>query len=118
MTPTVTTVPMPTATIPLAASDPKTSVETAVGACRVKDGDLLSRLVIGGASDAELEQLFARGSDVRLRSFTFPTDEGAIVSVSVGLLIQRPTGAEEVERTWELERSEDGWLFTSLPDCY
>ena len=109
---------MPTATTPLAASDPKTSVETAVGACRVKDGELLSRLVIGGAADAELEALFALGSDVQLRSFTFPTDEGDTVSVSVGLLIQRQTGDEEVERTWELERSEDGWLFTSLPDCF
>ena len=109
---------MPTATTPLAASDPKTSVETAVNACRVKNGELLSRLVIGGVPDAELEQLFALGIDVQLRSFTFPGNQGDTVSVSVGLLIQRETGDEEVERTWELERTEDGWLFTSLPDCF
>lgn len=118
MTPAPTNVPKPTATIPLAASDPKTSVETAVGACRVKDGELLSRLVIGGASEPEIESLFAQGIDVQLRSFTFPTDEGDTVSVSVDLLIQRATGAEEVERTWELEQTDNGWLFTSLPDCY
>ena len=117
-TPTATNVPAPTATAPLAANNPKTSVETAVSACRVKNGELLSRLVIGGVPDAELEALFALGIDVQLRSFTFPADEGDTVSVSVGLLIQRETGDEEVERTWELERTEDGWLFTSLPTCY
>jgi hypothetical protein len=84
----------------------------------VKDGELLSRLVIGGASEAEIEALFALGSDAQLRSFTFPADEGETATVSVGLLIQRSTGAEEIERTWELEQTEDGWLFTSLPDCF
>ena len=118
VTPTATNVPAPTATAPLAANNPKTSVETAVSACRVKNGELLSRLVIGGVPDPELEALFALGIDVQLRSFTFPADEGDTVSVSVGLLIQRETGDEEVERTWELEQTEDGWLFTSLPNCY
>ncbi len=119
VTPTATNVPAATATIPLAASDPKTSVETAVSACRVKDGELLSRLVLGGVPDAELEALFALGIDVQLRAFTFPAeDEGDTVSVSVDLLIQRATGGEEVERTWELEQTDDGWLFTALPDCF
>ncbi len=118
VTPTSTNAPMPTATIPLAANDPKTSVETAVSACRVKNGELLSRLVVGGVPDAELEALFALGIDVQLRSVTFPADEGDTVSVLVGLLIQRETGDEEVERTWELEQTDDGWLFTALPDCF
>jgi hypothetical protein len=106
----------PTAT-PVLGS-PKTIVETAVTACRQQDGELLVSLVSSSVSDADLEALFARGRDVQLRSFTFPSEDGDLVTVTVGLLIQRETGTVEVERVWELEQVEDVWRFTSLPDCF
>ena len=118
LTPTATRTPAATPTSTPVLGDPKVITETAVLACRQKDGELLASLVSGGVSDAKLAALFSRGSDVQLRSFTFPTREGAIVSVTVGLAIQRDTGAEEVERRWELEQTEGVWRFTSLPDCF
>lgn len=116
VTPSATSAPAATPTPVL--GEPKTIVEIAVTACRRKDGELLASLVSGSVSDAEIEALFARGSDVQLRSFTFPQEEGTVVSVAVGLLIQRDGGAEEVERMWELEQTGDVWRFTSLPDCF
>ena len=118
VTPGATSTPAATPTPTPVLGEPKTIVETAVTACRRKDGELLASLVSGGVSDAELAALFARGSDVRLRSFTFPQEEGTVVTVAVGLLIQRNGGAEEVERMWELEQIGDVWRFTSLPDCF
>ena len=118
VTPGATSTPAATPTPTPVLGEPKTIVETAVTACRRKDGELLASLVSGGVSDAELAALFARGSDVRLRSFTFPLEEGSTVTVAVGLLIQRTGGAEEVERMWELEQQGDVWRFTSLPDCF
>ncbi len=118
VTPSATDTPDATPTSTPVLGDPKTIVEIAVTACRRKDGELLASLVSGGVSDAELEALFARGSDVQLRSFTFPPEEGSIASVTVVLQIQRDGGAEEVERMWELERQGDIWRFTSLPDCF
>ena len=118
VTPSATSTPAPTPTSTPVLGEPKTIVETAVTACRRKDGELLASLVSGSVSDAELEALFARGSDVQLRSFTFPREEGSVVTVAVGLLIQRDGGAEEVERMWELEQQGDVWRFTSLPDCF
>ncbi len=117
-TPSATRTPAATPTSTPILGDPKVIVETAVTACRQKDGELLASLVSGSVSEADLEALFSRGSDVRLRSFTFPAEEGNIVSVTVGLVIQRKTGAEEVERIWELEQQGDIWRFTSLPDCF
>ena len=118
MTPSATRTPAATPTPTPVLGEPKTIVEIAVTACRRRDGELLASLVSGGVSDAELEELFAKGSDVQLRSFTFPAEEGSIVSVTVGLFIQRDGGAEEVERMWELEQIGDVWRFTSLPDCF
>jgi len=116
--PSVTSAPAATPTSTPVLGEPKTIVETAVTACRRKDGELLASLVSGSVSDTELEELFARGSDVRLRSFTFPSEEDTVVTVAVGLLIQRDGGTEEVERMWELEQIGDVWRFTSLPDCF
>ncbi len=118
VTPSATSTPAATPTSTPVLGEPKMIVEIAVTACRRKDGELLASLVSGGVSEAELEALFSRGSDVRLRSFTFPAEEGSTVSVTVGLVIQRKTGAEEVERIWELEQQGVVWRFTSLPDCY
>ena len=117
-TPSATSAPAATPTPTPVLGEPKTIVEIAVTACRRKDGELLASLVSGSVSDAELEALFGRGSDVQLRSFTFPQEEGTVVSVTVGLLIQREGGADEVERVWVLEQTGDVWRFTSLPDCF
>ncbi len=118
VTPSATSAPAATPTSTPILGEPKTIVETAVTACRRKDGELLASLVSGGVSDAEIEALFARGSDVRLRSFTFPTEDADTVTVAVGLLIQRTGGAVEVERMWELEQNDGVWRFTSLPNCF
>ncbi len=118
VTPSATSAPAATPTSTPVLGEPKTIVEIAVTACRRKDGELLASLVSGGVSDAEVAALFSRGSDVQLRSFTFPTDDDSIANVVVVLQIQRTSGAEEVERMWELEQQGDVWRFTSLPDCY
>jgi len=116
--PSPTGLPSPSPTQPLIAGAPRVAVEAAVNACREKDADTLGDLVLGGADEAEIQALFARGTDVRLGLLTLPDQEQDVVEVDVALTIQRTTGAEEVERTWELQRTADGWLFTSLPDCY
>ena len=117
-TPSATSTPAATPTSTPILGEPKKIVETAVTACRQKDGELLASLVSGSVSETAIEALFSRGSDVLLRSFTFPEEEGAIVNVTVGLRIQRKGGAEEVERVWELEQTEGVWRFTTLPDCF
>ncbi len=118
VTPSAAQTPAATPTSTPVLGEPKTVVEIAVTACRRKDGELLASLVSGSVSDAELEALFARGNDVQLRSFTFPQEEGTVVTVTVILQVQRDGGAEEVERIWELEQQGDIWRFTSLPDCF
>ena len=104
--------------MPFVAPAPRIAVETAIRACREKDGDALAGLVLGGAAQADIDAMFALGSDVRLLVFSIPDEAGDVVETTVTLAVQRPTGAEEVERTWELQRTPEGWLFTSLPTCY
>ncbi len=99
--------------------DPSVSVRNAVIACREKNGDLLRSLVAGKVADEEIEALFERGVDVRLRGHTDPPPDGGRASVTVFLTITRLTEVDDVEREWELERGVDGvWRFAELPDCY
>ena len=95
------------------------SVRNAVTACREKNVELLRSLVAGEVTDAEIEELFARGVDVRLRGHTDSPSAGGRASVTVFLTITRLTEVDDVEREWELERGVDGvWRFDELPDCY
>ncbi len=96
----------------------KTIVETAIIACREKDGELLGALVAGGASETELETLLSAGRDVQLLSMTIPSGESDAVSITVGLSIQYEGGTEQVERTWELANQDGVWRFTTLPNCF
>lgn len=101
------------------AGDPGVTVANVVQACREKDGERLRSFVAGRVSEAEIEALFARGSDVQLLSHTVPEPEDGRATVTVRLRVRRDGGAEDVERSWELERGADGvWRLTALPDCY
>ena len=117
--PTASPLPVATPTTVLVAGDPSVSVRNAVTACREKNGDLLRSLVAGGVTDEEIEALFDRGVDVRLRGHTEPPAAGGRASVTVFLTITRLAAVDDVEREWELERGVDGvWRFAELPDCY
>lgn len=111
----------PTATVPaiVIAGDPGLSVTSLIQACRTKDAEDVRALVAGEAPDAELQALFARGEDVQLLRQSVPNELDDQAEVTVLLRIQRSTGVEDEERTWELKRTDEGiWLFTELPDCY
>jgi hypothetical protein len=111
----------PTATVPavVIAGDPGLSVTSLIQACRRKDAEDVRALVAGEVPDAELQALFARGEDVQLLRQSVPNEPGDRAQVTVLLRIQRSTGPEDVERTWELDRDDEGiWRFTELPDCY
>lgn len=99
--------------------DPGLTVRNAVEACREKDADLLKTFVAGDVSLTDIAALFARGSDVRLISQSIPEPSGDTASITVRLHIEREGASEEVARTWELVRSDDGlWRLTQLPDCF
>ena len=118
-TPTASPPPVATPTTVLLAGDPSVSVRNAVTACREKNGELLRSLVANEVTDEEIEALFDRGVDVRLRGHTDPPAEGGRASVTVFLTIIRLAEVDDVEREWELERGIDGvWRFDELPDCY
>ena len=118
-TPTTSPPPVATATTVLVTGDPGVSVRNAVIACREKNGELLRSLVASEVADEEIEALFERGVDVRLRGHTEPPAEGGRASVTVFLTITRLAEVDDVEREWELERGVDGvWRFAELPDCY
>ena len=118
-TPTASPPPVATPTTVLVTGDPSVSVRNAVTACREKNGELLRSLVASEVTDEEIEALFDRGVDVRLRGHTDPPAEGGRASVTVFLTIIRLAEVDDVEREWELERGIDGvWRFDELPDCY
>ncbi|MEX2158707.1 MAG: hypothetical protein WEB04_04820 [Dehalococcoidia bacterium] len=99
--------------------DPGLTVRNAVQACREKDADLLKTFVAGDVSLTDIAALFARGSDVRLISQSIPEPAGDTASITVRLHIEREGASEEVARTWDLVRSDDGlWRLTELPDCF
>lgn len=116
-TATVITVETPAPTSILVQGDPNDTVENAVGACAEKNGDLLRSLVAGNVSDADLDELFSRGSGVRLLTQDLdPEIEDGLVTIEVTLDVD---GEEPLERSWDLEESAGGgWLFSALPDCY
>ena len=116
------------ATIEVATPTPRTlaltgevsvTVENAVRACREKNAELLRSFVLDAVSIEEIEALFERGTDVRLKSQSVPPVEDGRATVDVLLEITREAGVETVGRSWELERGTDGvWRFAKLPDCF
>jgi hypothetical protein len=118
--PTATVAPLapsPTPT-PVLSSDLGRTIENAVLACREKDAVTLRSLIAADVTDQQIDALFALGRDVVLKSQT-PSINGDQASVIVGLLTTRTTGAENVQRTWQLTQGPDGlWRFDALPDCY
>ena len=99
--------------------DPGLTVRNAVLACREKDADLLRSFVAADVSLSDIIALFARGSDVQLLVQSIPEPGGNTASVTVLLEIHRAGDIDEVERTWDLVRGDDGlWRLTELPDCF
>jgi hypothetical protein len=107
----------PTATSVL-SSDLELTIENVVLACREKDSALLRTFLATAVPDEQVQALFALGRDVVLKGQT-PAITGDQASVTVDLEVQRTTGSERVQRTWQLVRGADGlWRLTALPDCY
>ncbi len=101
------------------SGDPGVTVVNAVQACREKDADRLRSFVAGAVADADVQALFARGTDVRLESQTLPQLAGDRATVAVRLEVRRDGEVETVDRTWALTRSADGvWRLLALPDCF
>lgn len=120
-TATVATIVVPTTTprslVP--TGEVSVTVENAIRACREKNAELLRSFVLDAVSLDEIQALFDRGLDVRLKSQSVPPVEDGRATVDVLLEITREAGIESVGRRWELERSDDGvWRFTKLPDCF
>jgi hypothetical protein len=114
VTPTTTALPGD-----LPSGDPSVTVVNVVQACREKDADRLRSFVAVPVPEADMEALFARGSDVRLESQTLPEVEDGQASVSVRLEVHRDGEVESVERDWALQLEADGiWRFAALPDCF
>ena len=108
----------PSPELPAPSGDPGVTVEHVVLACREKDAERLRSFVAAPASDEEIAALFARGTDVMLKS-AMPEVQGDRATVDVRLEVRRGGETEMVERSWELERGADGgWRLTKLPDCY
>ncbi len=119
-TPTVrhtSAAPTPIPTSPL-SSDITRTIENVVLACRQKDAPLLRTYIAVDVSVAQIDALFALGHDVTLRSQAANVT-GDQASVTVELQIERDTGFENAQRTWQLTHGPDGlWHLTALPDCY
>ena len=93
------------------------TIEEAVNACREKDGAMLRTLLAVEVTDEDLEELFARGSGLRLLA---QDEDPEIDAGRATIEVTLDVGATDpLERSWELEEGSDGvWRFTSLPDCY
>ena len=120
-TATVATIEVPTPTPRTLAltGEVSVTVENAVRACREKNAELLRSFVLDAVSVEEIEALFERGSDVRLKSQSVPPVEDGRATVDVVIEITHEAGVETVDRSWELERGADGvWRFAELPDCF
>lgn len=120
-TPTVPATPAvtPSPESPSPPGDPGVTVEQAIQACREKDGDRLRSFIADEVSEEAIQELFERGTDVRLAGRTPPAIEDGRAIVAVRLEVRRSGELETVDRVWELERGSDGvWRFTSLPDCF
>ena len=116
---TAATLPRPSPSATPAAGEPSVTVENAVSACREKDADMLRSLITVQATEAEVQALFARGSDVLLKRRSDAAVDGESATVDVSLEIHRDGDVETVERTWTLARGADGnWRLAALPDCY
>ena len=114
-----TSIEGPTAHDVTTLGDPGLTVRNAVLACREKDADLLKSFVAADVSLSDIVALFARGSDVQLLVQSIPEPGGDTASVTVQLEIHRDGDIDEVERTWDLVRGDDGlWRLTELPDCF
>jgi hypothetical protein len=120
--PAPTTAPDRTATVQAAdfpLGSPGATIDAAVQACREKDVERLKGFVAGQVIDAQVRELFARGSDVQLGSYSWESPDERTAIASVGLLIHREGSEERVRREWELTQGDDGvWRFTALPGCY
>ena len=102
-----------------ARNDPGAIVSAAVQACREKDVQRLSGLVVPSVSDADIAAMYARGTDVQLLSQSVPDAGGDSVSIDVGLRITSEGGEAVVHRTWDLRRGGDRvWRLTELPKCF
>jgi hypothetical protein len=122
-TPTASVAPTPTGvpTVPpvVLAGDPSLAVANLVQACREKSVEGVRGFVAAPVRDSDIEALFALGTDLQLLSQTVPSEADGSAEVTVRLRVYRNGETEDVERTWELERTEEGiWLFTELPACY
>ena len=112
-------VPTPTPRSLVPTGEVSVTVENAIRACREKNAELLRSFVLDAVSLEEIEALFDRGTDVRLKSQSVPPVEDGRATVDVLLEITREAGIESVDRSWELERGVDGvWRFDKLPDCF
>jgi hypothetical protein len=110
--------PLPSPTVTVLSGDAVVTIENVVLACREKDATLLRTFLATPVPDEQVQALFALGRDVVLKGQT-PAITGDQASVTVELEIQRATGTERVQRTWQLVRGADGlWRLTALPDCY
>jgi hypothetical protein len=110
--------PAPSPTVTALSGDAGVTIENVVLACREKDAAALRAFLAAPVPDEQIQALFALGRDVVLKGQT-PAITGDQAAVTVELQIQRATGTERVQRTWQLVRGADGlWRLTALPDCY
>ena len=112
-------VPTPTARSLAPTGEVSVTVVNAIRACREKNAELLRSFVLDAVSLDDIQALFDRGMDVRLKSQSVPPVEDGRATVDVLLEITREAGVETVSRSWELERGADGvWRFAELPNCF
>ena len=103
----------------LPLGSPGATIDAVVQACREKDVERLKGFVAGQVLDAQVRELFARGSDVQLGSYSWASPEERKAVATVGLVIHRESSEERVRREWELTQGDDGvWRLSELPDCY
>ncbi|MGB2693735.1 MAG: hypothetical protein WBD55_00945 [Dehalococcoidia bacterium] len=110
---------LPATPAPAQAGDPATTVENVIQACREKDGGRLRTFIANDVSEADIQALFARGTDVRLVGRAPAAIEADAAAVDVRLEITREGKTETVDDIWDLELGADGvWRLVGLPDCF